>query len=33
MKLFYSYSHVDEEYRNRLEKYLVTLRDESLINE
>ena len=33
MKLFYSYCHVDEKYRNRLEKFLVTLRDKGKITE
>jgi hypothetical protein len=33
MKLFYSYSHKDEEYRRSLEKFLVNLRQEFLINE
>ena len=33
MKLFYSYCHVDEKYRERLEKFLVTLRDEGKITE
>ena len=31
--LFYSYSHVDEDYRDELEKHLATLRDNGLINE
>lgn len=33
MRLFYSYCHVDESYRERLEKFLVTLRDANKITE
>lgn len=33
IKLFYSYSHEDEEYRKELEKHLATLRDNNLIDE
>jgi len=33
MNLFYSYSHKDEDFRITLEKFLVTLRDSSLIQE
>ena len=28
MKLFYSYSHKDEQYREKLEEFLSTLRDD-----
>lgn len=33
MKVFYSYSHNDEKYRERLEKFLVPLRDQGKITE
>lgn len=33
MKVFYSYCHADEAYRDRLEKFLVTLRDQGKIKE
>ena len=32
MKLFYSYAHADEEYRNDLEKHLSTLKQDGLID-
>lgn len=33
IKIFYSYSHKDEDYRENLEKHLATLRDDQLIDE
>ena len=33
IKLFYSYSHKDEQYREQLEKHLATLRDDQIIDE
>ena len=33
VNLFYSYSHVDEDYRDELQKHLATLRNNGLINE
>lgn len=33
IKLFYSYSHIDEIYRNKLEAHLAILRDDGLIDE
>ena len=33
MKLFYSYCHVDKEYRKRLENFLVTLKDDCKITD
>ena len=33
MKIFYSYCHTDEKYRNRLEKFLCSLRDNGKITE
>lgn len=33
VKLFYSYSHKDEDYRNELEIHLTTLHKKDLINE
>jgi energy-coupling factor transporter ATP-binding protein EcfA2 len=33
VKLFYSYSHIDENYRNTLEVHLATLRNSGLIDE
>ncbi|MDI7208936.1 toll/interleukin-1 receptor domain-containing protein, partial [Leptospira santarosai] len=33
LKLFYSYSHKDESFRNELERWLTNLNKEGLINE